>query len=640
MANLFSELTIGSMTLRNRTFMAPVSLGYESPDGNPSETQIAYWARRAQAGVGCIITDVTSVDPAVPYLGNTLCFRTEDSIAKHKELTDKLHELGAKVIPQISHPGPESVSAFMGVTPVAPSDYRNTMYQQVRALEKDELPAIVEKYATASYNAKLAGYDGIELHAAHGYMLLGAFLSPLRNKREDEYGGSLMNRARLLFEVIDAIKEKCGKDFPIILRISGSEKIAGGNTVEDVKTLVPLLVEHGIDAFEISGGSQYEMPNKIMPSHGEKEAANLEEAMAIKEVSTVPVILVGKVNRPQLARDLVDGGKVDAVVLGRALLADPDFVQKTEEGRDAEIAPCAGCLVGCVGEQSKRRPGSCVMNPFVGKETQFEVKAADTVKKVVVVGGGVGGMATARMAAIRGHKVSLYEKAGQLGGQINLAAIPPHKEEMKDWITYFANEVERLQVDVHLNHEMNAEELKEMDCDTIIVATGSTPMVFSEGENICSAHAFLKGDMKIPSGKVLIVGGGMVGLETAETINARKEGDLSMVLIEMASGIGGMIGAGNLVPMRARLAEMDLTMMTDTKLVEFKDGTAKVEVKEEEQVLDGFTHLIYAVGSKANNALYEAVKDCGKEVYAIGDAKNVAQALEAVADGTMTALNI
>lgn len=486
MGSLFSEFKIGSMMLKNRTFMAPVTLGYDGQEGVPTETQTAYWLRRVQGEVGCIITDVTSVDPAVPYLGNTLCFRSEESIEKHKEFTEKIHEAGAKVIPQISHPGPESISSFYGVTPVAPSDYLNSMYQQVRALKKEELPDIIEKYAVASYNAKRAGYDGIELHAAHAYMLLGTFLSPLRNKREDEYGGSLMNRARLLFEVIDAIKEKCGKDFPIILRISGSEKIEGGNTVEDVKALVSHLIEHGIDAFEISGGSQYELPNKIMPSHGEKQASNLEEALAIKEISSVPVILVGKINRPQLARDLVESGQVDGVVIGRALLADPDFVKKTKEGRDSEIAPCAACLVGCVGEQGKRKPGSCVMNPFVGKEAVLQVKPAEIKKKVLIAGAG--------------------------------------------------------------------------------------------------------------------------------------------------------IEAGNLVPMMGRLAAMGVKILTKTKLVELKDGTAVIETNGEQSTLEGFTNVIYAVGSKSNNVLFEEIKDCGKKVTVIGDANQPGQALEAVREGTLAFL--
>lgn len=254
-SKLFQPLQISTMKLRNATFMAPMSLGYESSDGCVNERMQEYWLERARGGVGCIILDALSVDPSVPYLGNTLCFRNEEAIASYKAFTDKIHEAGACIIPQITHPGPESISAFMGIPPLASSVYVNSMGQKTREVKLEELPHIIEQYANASLQAKQAGFDGIELHCAHAYMLLGSFLSPMRNKRCDAYGGSLDNRARLLFEVIDAIKAACGKDFPIILRMSGDEKDAQGNTVEDMCYLVPKLIEHGIDAFEISGGT-------------------------------------------------------------------------------------------------------------------------------------------------------------------------------------------------------------------------------------------------------------------------------------------------------------------------------------------------------------------------------------------------
>ena len=239
-----------------------------------------------------------------------ICFRDEESIKKYKSFTDKVHSYGCKIIPQITHPGPESISAFFGVAPVASSSYPNSMGQMTRELAKEELPGIVALYAKASKNAKEAGFDGIELHCAHAYMLLGSFLSPLRNKRTDEYGGSLLNRARLLFEVLDAIKEACGEDFPIVLRMSGSERDPQGNTLEDMKRLIPYLEKHGVDCFEISGGTQYERCNKIIPCHGEEEFTNLKEARAIKEITTKPVITVGKILDAQLAEDVLEANEV------------------------------------------------------------------------------------------------------------------------------------------------------------------------------------------------------------------------------------------------------------------------------------------------------------------------------------------
>lgn len=386
-SKLFQPLTISTMKLRNATFMAPMSLGYESSDGCVNERMQAYWLERARGGVGCIILDALSVDPSVPYLGNTLCFRGEEAIASYKAFTDKIHEAGACIIPQITHPGPESISAFMGIPPVASSVYVNSMGQKTRALAIEELPKIIEQYAQTSLQAKLAGFDGIELHCAHAYMLLGSFLSPLRNKRCDAYGGSLDHRARLLFEVIDAIKAACGRDFPIILRMSGDEKDAQGNTVEDMCYLVPKLIAHGVDAFEISGGTQYERPNKIIPSHGEHEGVNVAQAARIREVSSVPVIVVGKVLDPAMAMDLVDKELVDGVVFGRALLADPYLVNKAAEDKLEEIAPCTGCVIGCVGEQTKRHPASCVINPACGKELEMRLLPAEQKKHVAVAGG-------------------------------------------------------------------------------------------------------------------------------------------------------------------------------------------------------------------------------------------------------------
>ena len=614
MANLFTELKIGSMTLKNRTFMAPMSLGYVNPDGVPGEEQQAYWLARAKGGVGCIITDATTVDPNTPYLGHTLCFRDESSITRYREFTDKIHSYGAKIIPQITHPGPESICSFSGVTPVSSSGYKNSMGQDTRALKPEELPAIIAQYADASWQAKQAGFDGIELHCAHGYMLLGSFLSPLRNTRTDAYGGNLMNRARLLLETVDAIKEKCGADFPIILRISGSERAAGGNTVEDMMQLIPALIEHGVDAFEISGGVQYELPNKIIPSHGEKAGINVEEAAKIKSVSTVPVIVVGKINTPELAETVIREGKADAVVLGRALLAEPEFVHKIQEGRRDEIAPCAGCLVGCVGEQNKRRPASCVINPFAGKESRLSIEPAEISKKVAVIGGGIGGMAAARMAALRGETVTLYEKEENLGGQILLAAVPPYKEPLIKWILFLEHELLRLHVQIKRGHLVNAEEILQSNFDAVILANGSQPIMPKESENACTAHQILKGEKKITQGNVLIVGGGMVGLETAEYLDSAKTGNLTLTVIEMKHTMGEGMAPANLVPAMIRLKDIGVNLLTQTRLVSTAGDTVRLETAGEEKELSGFTHIVYAVGSRPEQELYHRSEEHTSEL--------------------------
>lgn len=643
-SRLLEELKIGSMTVKNAVFMAPMSLGYESPDGTVNETMQEYWLARARGGVGCIITDALSVDPDVPYLGNTLCFRNEESIASYRRFTDRIHEYGTKIIPQITHPGPESVSAFRGIPPVASSVYLNSMAQRTRAVTLEEIPGIIQKYAKGAYDARRAGFDGIELHCAHAYMLLGSFLSPMRNKRTDRYGGSLDNRARLLCEVLDAIREACGPDFPVILRMSGSERDEQGNTLEDMKYLVPVLERHGVAAFEISGGTQYERCNKIIPCHGEVQGVNVPEAEALHEAASVPVIVVGKINEPRFAGYLVDSGKVDGVVLGRALIADPDFVNKMEAGDYEGIAPCAACAIGCVGEQTKRHPASCVINPAAGREKELELTAAEQPKRVVIVGGGIGGMACARVFAVRGHEVVLLEREMGLGGQMRLACIPPHKQELSKWIVYLEHELERLSVDVRLNTAADRAVIDGLAPEVLILATGAKemlpPVPGIDPEQAVTAWQVLSGETVIPGGNVLVVGGGMVGCEICEYLMHQKRGSLHITMIEMADEIGAGMVVNNRVPTMIRLNRPEITMMTGTKLMSVNGSDVTVERHGVQETFGGFTHVIYACGARPARALFDELKEAYPEAVLIGDASQPAQALEAVRQAVETAVRL
>ncbi|MEG0095787.1 MAG: FAD-dependent oxidoreductase [Erysipelotrichaceae bacterium] len=640
---LFTPLKIGSMNVMNRSFMAPMSLGYESDDGSISPKLQAYWLKRAKGGVGCIITDALSVDPRMPYLGNTL-YLSENNLGSYQSFIEKVHQSGTKIIPQITHPGPESVIAFHGIAPLASSCYINSMGQKTRAVTLEEIPGIISMYANTSYLAKQAGFDGIELHCAHAYMLLGSFLSPMRNKRCDEYGGSLDHRARLLFEVIDAIKEKCGKDFPIVLRMSGSEKNPQGNTVEDMLYLIPQLIQHGIDAFEVSGGTQYEQPNKIIPCDGEVEGLNVPQAKAIKACSSVPVIVVGKIMDPKYAQYLLDSKQVDGIVFGRALLADSDYIKKCERQEYDDIAPCASCGVGCVGEQTKRRPASCVINPALGREEELELKATDHKKKVVVVGGGIGGMACANTLAKRGHEVILLEKSVSLGGQLKVACVPPYKQDISKWVIYLSKQLVKHQVKIELGVEANQEIIDQYHPDTIVIATGAKeiipPIEGVDASKAILAQQVLNKDVSILGGNILIVGGGIVGCEVCETLVHQKLGELHITMIDMLDKIAGDMVPSNYGVMMKRLSAANINLMPSTKLCKVEENRAYIESRGQAITLSNLTHIIYACGSKSENALYEALKDSTKEIYLIGDAHAPAQALEAVRDGVEIGIKI
>lgn len=528
----------------------------------------------------------------------------------------------------------------MGIPPLASSVYVNSMGQKTREVKLEELPHIIELYANASLQAKQAGFDGIELHCAHAYMLLGSFLSPMRNKRCDAYGGSLDNRARLLFEVIDAIKAACGKDFPIILRMSGDEKDAQGNTVEDMCYLVPKLIEHGIDAFEISGGTQYERPNKIIPSHGEHEGVNVAEAEKIRRVSSVPVIVVGKILDPCMAMDLMDKGTVDGIVFGRALLADAALVKKAHEERFDEIAPCTGCVIGCVGEQTKRHPASCVINPACGKELEMKLVPAPIKKKVAVAGGGIAGMAAARTLALRGHTVTLFEKSEHLGGQILLACVPPFKQPVSKWIVYLEHELSRLSVDVRRSTEFTKAMADAYDA--VIVATGAKealPPIPGLAQHGIGAWELLRNDQLILGGNVLVVGGGMVGCEVCEHLLHNKRGPLYLTMIEMTDEIAAGMVVNERVLLMDRLQKEHVQLMTGTKLLSVDEHTVVMEVHGEQITRHDFTHVVYATGSRSDTALAQELSGM-EQVSVVGDAASVAQALEAVRDATLAAMAI
>jgi len=473
LAKLFSPIKIGAMEVKNRIAMAPMTTNWAPADGSVPDKMIDYLEARARGGVGLIIFETVTVDERFPYIMQSVGLWDDSLIPGFKRFVDAIHAHGAKLAPQISHPGPESFSFIKGIQPVGPSPALcKTSGQVCRELAIEEIAPIVEQYGEAARRARDAGCDAIELHAAHSYMLAGSFLSPLRNKRIDSYGGTTDGRLRFLLEVLGSVKAKAGPDFPVILRISGDEYLPGGRTLEDTLYIAPKLVEAGVDAFEISGGVQPELTWRVIPPTGTPLGLNVPAAAAVKQVVDVPVMVVGRINNPLLAEDILQKGHADITVMGRALLADPELPNKAAEGRFDDIAPCAACGLGCVGEQMKMRPMTCVINPSVGREKEMPLVPATNRKKVLIAGGGPGGLEAARVAAVRGHEVTLCEKGAKLGGQLNAAAMAPTKQEIALWIQYLVTQVEKAGVRVELNQEVTAQLIDERKPDVVIVATG------------------------------------------------------------------------------------------------------------------------------------------------------------------------
>jgi NAD(H)-dependent 7beta-hydroxy-3-oxo-delta4-cholenoic acid oxidoreductase len=643
---LLQPLKIGSMTVKNRVFMSPMMVGQESEDGRISPNMVRYWAERAKGGVGCIITEMMSADPNMAYggggTGSTMNFGNSEIIDSYRAFVNEIHSYGTKIIPQISIPGPDATGID---SPPAPSVYINANGVKTRALDKKELPAIVQSFARMARQAKELGFDGIELHAAHAYMLLGSFLSPLRNKRTDEYGGNVLGRARLLIETLKAIKKEAGQDFPIIIRMSGDERTPGGNTLHDMLFLAPYLVEAGADGFEVSGATFPETPNKTMPCLGdEPQGINTPESSALKSAANVPVLVVGKIQDPRFAEYVVASGKADAVVVGRALLSDPEWLNKGIQGHFDDIAPCTGCAVGCIQPFLSGGTASCVINPAAGREEEFKISPAPKEKKVVVVGGGMAGMAAAHTAAKRGHKVVLLEKSSELGGQIKLGCRPPFKQPLSKWIIYYAGQLEKTGVTIKLGIQADEQSIVAENPDSVIVATGARNIKPSfpgvDGQNVYQAWDVILNNPPIITGNVVIIGGGSVGLETADLLLEQARGPLRITIVEMLSEVGIDLFLFNKMTIMKHLLEAGAVIQTNTKVTEIQADKVCCEKNGQPLCIQDVTHVVLACGSQSENAFYESIKQKFPEIFLVGDAEKPGRAVKAVEDGTRVALSI
>jgi 2,4-dienoyl-CoA reductase (NADPH2) len=468
---------IGAMSVRNRLVMSPMETMYGTPDGLPSERTRDYFAARAKGGVGLITVGATGIDYQQPETPGGLHLGTDASVDAHRALVEVVHEHGAKIQPQIVHAGPDGLGPEMhGVTSLGPSVIPSYLTgRPSAAITTDQLTEVLDLFKAAVRRAAEAGYDGIELHAAHGYMFLGSFLAPQRNRRTDDYrGDSVRGRIRVVLETLAAIRSEVGDELPITLRISGYERVAGGRPMYETAQVAPELVAAGVDAFHVSGGVIDRLVTGMVNGADDGDQLNVGAAAAVKQVVDVPVIAVGRIHDPGQAERIVADGRADFIAMGRPMLADPELPNKLRSGQANRVRKCISCE-NCIDAMEQRFSVDCAVNPRTGKERELAVRRSARSKRVIVIGGGPAGMEAALVASERGHRVTLFERNDQLGGALLWAAILHAENE--PFLGYLRGEIGRSTVKVQLGHAITAEEVSEKSPEAVVVATGGNVVV-------------------------------------------------------------------------------------------------------------------------------------------------------------------
>ena len=658
---LFTPVKLGSITLKNRFAMAPMGpLGLGDSEGGWSQRGIDYFTARAKGGVALISTGVTFADQKVELQNQAIVpistYNPVHFIRTSKEMTERIHAYGCKIFLQISAGfGRVTIPTNLGeFPPIAPSEIPHRWLDKMcRAVTKEEIRSIVHDIGEGAYNAKRGGFDGVQIHAVHEGYLIDQFAISMFNLRTDEYGGSLENRLRFAREIVEEIKRRCGDDFPVTLRYSvksmikdwrkgalpGEEFEEKGRDVEEGLEAAKLLVSYGYNALDTDVGTYDSWWWNHPPMYQEKGLYR-KYCKMVKDVVDVPVLCAGRMDNPDMALEALENGDCDIINLGRPLLADPDYVNKLRSGRTGEIRPCISCHEGCMGRIAEYSMINCAVNPQAARERFMAFEPVIKKKRVVIAGGGVAGCEAARTLAIRGHEPVLYEKGSRLGGNLIPGGAPKFKEDdiaLADWYT---RELERLGVPVHLNTELTKEDVLGMDCDAVIIATGSEPKRFSLGDDdrvFTASEVLLK--EKDPGKTAVVIGGGLVGCETA--LHLAQEGRKVTIVeaLDSIMSVNGPLCHANKDMLEQLLPYNGVDIICSARAERYKDGVLTVTAGGETRSLS-CDSVILSVGYAEKDSLYRELEFEVPEIYLLGDARKVANIMYAVWDSYEVANHI
>lgn len=641
---LFEPGQIGKINIKNRIVMSAMGIGgLAEPDGRLGKRATDYYVTRAKGGVGLITTGAARVTQEIDPSGSS--FPGADTpmyISSLSELAESIHDYGAKVAIQLTagrgRIAPIEYLQTFGA--VAPSPVPCFSDPQIiaRELSIKEIERLVYAFRVAAEIISIAGIDAIELHAHDGY-LLDQFLTPLWNKRKDKYGGDLNGRLRFAIEIIEAIKKVTGNEIPIIYRFGLTHYYDGGREIEEGLEVVRRLEAVGIDAFHIDAGC-YETRYWALPPPTLPPGCLVDLAETVKQVVKVPVIAVGKLGYPELAEKVLLEGKADFIALGRPLLADPEWPNKVKEGKNEDIRPCIGCHEGCIGRIYKKKYISCAVNPMTGKEEEFQIRPTEKKKTVLVIGGGPSGMEAARVAALRGHKVTLLEKKDSLGGNLIPASVPDFKKDFKTLIDYLSIQIKNLGITIELEKEATPKLILEMKPDVLFIATGGTPIIpdipgINNKEKVFTAVDVLLGKAKV-GGMVVVIGGGLIGCETALYLAQKGK---KVTIVEIFKNIASNMFISNQMHLLKLLAGFDTSILTETQVSEIKEEGVIIVNKHGEQKIIAADTIIVAVGLKPDRKPFEVFRNNVNipEIYFIGDCLEPRKVINGIWEGFRTA---